>query len=88
MDPGMPMMPDPTTGGMPTVLPGSAGAPAIDPQKLAMIRQLLMQRMGAGGGMPSAGMQPPMLGMPPQRPQAAPPMYPGMPPMGMSGPRG
>jgi hypothetical protein len=87
MDPGMPMMPDPTTGGMPAVVPQ---VPAIDPAKLKMIRDLLMQRMTQTGGGPMPGPMypaPPILGAPPARP--APQMIPGQPPFGgMSGVRG
>ncbi len=70
-DPGMPMMPDPSGG---AVSPSLAPPPQIDPAKLAMIRQILMQRMMQGGGMGQMA-PPPMLGAPPARPMA-PPMMP------------
>jgi len=73
MDPGMPMMPDPTGGGMPTPM----GQPQMDPQTLQRIKMMLLQRsmqggpMGAGGAMMQGGQIPPMLGSPQmQRPMA------------------
>jgi hypothetical protein len=62
MDPGMPMMPDPS-GGAPS--PSMAPPPQIDPAKLAMIRQILMQRMMQQGGGMMQQPQPPLLGTPP-----------------------
>ncbi len=85
MDPGMPMMPDPSGG---AVVPSMAPPPQIDPAKLAMIREMLLKRMMSGGqGMPMAP-PPAMLGAPP-RPMMPPTMIPGQPPFGgMNGVRG
>lgn len=78
MDPGMPMMSDPL-GGAPAM--SSAPPPQIDPAKLRMIQQLMMQRQGAGGPMPGPMYPaPPMLGSPPR--PGNPTIYPGVPAFG------
>lgn len=84
MDPGMPVMPDPSGG---AVVPSVAPPPQVDPAKLAMIKQIMMQRMLQGGQGMGQMAPPPMLGAPPARPMP-PTMLPGQPPFGMNGVRG
>ena len=80
-------MPEQLSGpGMPD--PSMAPPPQMDPAKLAMIRQIMMQRMMQGGGMGQMPAPPPMLGAPPR--PTAPTMLPGQPafggpPYGMGG---